>query len=109
MTNTITVAPASKRQRRMARELQGNAAAPEQGAPPTGPVPARPSSKAAQVLTMLKSPEGATIAQLVAATDWLPHTTRAALTGLKKKGHAITSEKLEGGARVYRAAPGAAA
>ena len=42
------------------------------------------------------------IAQLVAVTGWLPHTTRAALTGLKKKGHVVTSEKLEGEGRVYR-------
>lgn len=106
MTNTITVAPAKKCWRRMIHEPQCNAAAPKQGAPPTGPAPARGSSKAAQVLAILESPEGATIEQLVAATNWLPHTARAALTGLKKKGHTITSEKLEGGARVYRAAPG---
>ena len=30
------------------------------------------------------------------------HTTRAALTGLKKKGHMVSSEKLEGQGRVYR-------
>ena len=36
-----------------------------------------------------------------AATGWLPHTTRAALTGLKKKGHAVTSTKTDG-ARTYR-------
>ena len=48
-------------------------------------------------------PAGATIDQLVAATGWLPHTTRAALTGLKKKGHVLTSEKREEQARVYRA------
>ena len=36
-----------------------------------------------------------------AATGWLPHTTRAALTGLKKKGHADTSTKADG-VRTYR-------
>ena len=30
---------------------------------------------------------------MVKATGWLPHTTRAALTGLKKKGHAIGRDK----------------
>ena len=34
--------------------------------------------------------------------QWLPHTTRAALTGLKKKGHAVTSDKVEGRVRIYR-------
>jgi len=32
----------------------------------------------------------------VAATGWLPHTTRAALTGLRKKGHAIARDRVEG-------------
>jgi hypothetical protein len=32
---------------------------------------------------------GATLAALVKATGWLPHTTRAALTGLRKKGFGI--------------------
>jgi hypothetical protein len=31
---------------------------------------------------------GATLEELIAATDWLPHTTRAALTGLRKRGYA---------------------
>ena len=30
---------------------------------------------------------------MVAATGWLTHTTRAALTGLKKKGEVITKGK----------------
>ncbi len=37
--------------------------------------------------------EGATLDEMVAATGWLPHTTRAALTGLRKKGHAIARDK----------------
>ena len=54
------------------------------------------------MLGLLKRPEGASIDQLVAATGWLPHTARAALTGLKKKGHKVASEKLDGQTRVYR-------
>jgi hypothetical protein len=30
---------------------------------------------------------------MVEATGWLPHTTRAALTGLRKKGHAVDRRK----------------
>ena len=56
------------------------------------------------MLELLIRPEGATIEQLVDATGWLSHTTRTALTGLKKKGHAVTSDKAEGAARVYRVA-----
>ena len=39
---------------------------------------------------------------MVTATGWLPHTTRAALTGLRKKGYVIDSDKLDG-VRTYRA------
>jgi hypothetical protein len=46
---------------------------------------------------------GATLDEMVAATGWLPHTTRAALTGLKKKGHLVTSEKVDD-LRRYRVA-----
>jgi len=58
---------------------------------PAAPLPAR--TKTAHVLTMLRRDEGATLADLVAATGWLSHTTRAALTGLRKKGHAIERGK----------------
>lgn len=60
-------------------------------------------SKNEAVLALLKRPEGATLEQMVEATGWLPHTTRAVLTGFKKKGHAITSVKVDG-IRVYRIA-----
>ena len=51
---------------------------------------------------MLVRDEGATIAQMMALTGWLAHTTRAALTGLKKLGYAIDSDKIDG-LRTYRA------
>jgi len=59
-------------------------------------------SKASQVAALLTRDEGATLEQLIEATGWLPHTTRAALTGLKKKGYTISSDKLDG-VRTYRA------
>ncbi len=39
----------------------------------------------------------------MAATGWLPHTTRAALTGLRKRGYAVNREVADGGS-VYRVA-----
>ena len=85
--------------RRMAREPPAAAAAVETDAPttPTPPSateagPAR-VTKAGLVLDLLKREQGATLAELVEATGWLPHTTRAALTGLRKKGHAIEKTK----------------
>jgi hypothetical protein len=48
-----------------------------------------PPTKSGTVLACLQREQGATLAELVAATGWQPHTTRAMLTGLRKKGHAI--------------------
>ena len=55
---------------------------------------------------MLRSKQGATIAQIVEATEWRPHTIRGFFAGaLKKKlGLAVTSEKV-GDERVYRLPP----
>jgi hypothetical protein len=65
---------------------------------PTVPAPAagRAGTKQAQVVDLLKRKGGATLNDIVEATGWLPHTSRAALTGLRKKGHVINSEKVEG-------------
>lgn len=57
--------------------------------------PARPGTKIEAVLNLLRRDEGATLAELVDATGWLPHTARAALTGLRKKGHPITKSSRE--------------
>lgn len=53
------------------------------------------------MIALLQREEGATLEELVAATGWLPHTTRAAMTGLKRKGHTITSVKADGVRRYY--------
>lgn len=50
-------------------------------------------TKADSVLAMLRRDEGATLDEMISATGWLPHTTRAALTGLRKKGHTIEKGK----------------
>lgn len=57
--------------------------------------PASPAArtKTALVVEMLRRVSGATLDELTSATSWLPHTTRAALTGLRKKGHAIDKRK----------------
>jgi hypothetical protein len=53
----------------------------------------RKGSKKDLVLGLLRRPDGATLEDLVTATRWLPHTTRAALTGLRKKGHVVEKTK----------------
>ena len=59
-------------------------------------------SKQQQLAALIVRDEGATLEQMIAVTGWLPHTTRAALTGLKKKGYVISSDKVDG-VRTYRA------
>lgn len=65
---------------------------------------AREDSKQAQLIAMLKHPEGATIDEIVAALGWRAHTVRGAIAGaLKKKlGLDVTSEKIENRGRTYR-------
>jgi hypothetical protein len=57
---------------------------------------ARAGTKQALLIGLLQRDGGASLDQMVAATGWLPHTTRAALTGLKKKGHVVTKDKVDG-------------
>ena len=64
----------------------------------------RAGSKLAGVIALLSRPEGATLAELTAATDWLPHTARAALTGLRQRGYAVAREASEERGSVYRIA-----
>ncbi len=71
----------------------------------------RAGTKQALVIEMLGAKNGATLDALVEATGWLPHTTRAALTGLRKRGFSIERTREEGSGSVYRivAAPAVAA
>lgn len=111
---TKTEGKTARRPRRMAREPKpagneapasasnddavGQAKDTSQAAAPLAPTlkPEKAASKASLVVDMLRRREGATLEQMVAATGWLPHTTRAVLTGFKKKGHTVASEKADG-------------
>ena len=63
----------------------------------------RSGTKQAQVIALLQRPEGASIAEIVEITGWLPHTTRAVISGaLKKKlSLPVASEKIQGRGTVY--------
>jgi hypothetical protein len=69
------------------------------------PIRRRSGTKQEAVIAMLRAKDGATVAEIMAATNWAGHTTRGFLSGaLKKKlSLTITSEKIEGRGRVYRA------
>ena len=64
----------------------------------------RRDTNQAHLIAMLRRKEGATIAQIVDATGWQPHTVRGAFAGALKKtlGLTVTSEKVEGIGRVYK-------
>jgi hypothetical protein len=65
--------------------------------------PPRAGSKLDRILGMLSTDKGATLEELTDATGWLPHTARAALTGLRKRGYDV--HLVRGGretAAVYR-------
>jgi hypothetical protein len=60
---------------------------------------AKRETKADKVIAPLKRKQGATLEEMVQATDWLPHTARAAMTGLRRKGHVIERTKADGVSR----------
>ena len=64
----------------------------------------RRGTKQTQMIELLSRDTGATIADIVAATGWQPHTVRGAMAGALKKrlGLTVTSEKVDGRGRVYR-------
>jgi hypothetical protein len=66
------------------------------------PAPTK-TSKQDQVLTLLRRQDGASIDEIVAATDWQPHSVRGFLSGAVKKrlGIDVISEKGSDGVRRY--------
>jgi len=76
--------------------------------PPKMPAPKPPTQRAgtkqAQIIAMLQRPEGATIAEIVAATAWQAHSARGVISGVLKKklGLEVGSTKEDGRGSVYR-------
>jgi|TARA_B100000315_G_C14011111_1_gene334528 predicted ArsR family transcriptional regulator len=64
------------------------------------------STKTSTIIKLLRRSGGASIDQLQKAIGWQPHSIRAALTGLRKKGHHIERAKNAKGFTVYRVAKG---
>ena len=79
-----------------------NRAVPDEGGYSARVAAPRDGSKLARVIDLLQRSDGATIPTLTEATGWLPHTTRAALTGLRKRGYAVIRERIGAGGSVYR-------
>jgi hypothetical protein len=66
--------------------------------------PAREGSKKAQVIALLRRPEGATLSALQEATRWQAHSVRGFISGSlgKKMGLKVESFKRPDGERAYR-------
>ena len=63
------------------------------------PVKAARKTKISNVANLLGRKNGASVREMIEATGWQKHTVRAALTGLKKKGHGIERVLVEGVSR----------
>lgn len=103
MTKTrknVRTSSSKARQSRNTSKPKATVGSNSQGTAPEGE-PKAPT-KQQQLAALVVRDEGATLDQMIAATGWLPHTTRAALTGLKKKGYIVSSDKVDG-VRTYRA------
>jgi len=103
--------PVTLRATPMAYSTVGLAEDPEQrsdGSSRTAPAPEpwcrRGGTKQEMVIAMLRAPDGATIDEIAAATNWAPHTARGFLSGTLKKKLCleVTSEKVAGRGRVYK-------
>jgi hypothetical protein len=83
------------------------AAAPDQGkVDPDTALARKPrdGSKQALLIAMLSRPEGASLDEIITATEWQAHTVRGAISGTLKTrlGLTITSERVDSRGRVYR-------
>jgi hypothetical protein len=78
-------------------------------APASSKVAARPDTKHARIIAMLRVPAGTTIAAIMTATKWEQHSVRGFLAGVvrKKLGLNLVSELTDKG-RVYRIKDGKA-
>jgi hypothetical protein len=98
--------PAERKKAGRASGSRKNGKVPARAKPDPKPSSKRPASKQAVIVDLMKRKGGATINELVAATDWQAHSVRGAISGaLKKKlGLAVVSENVNGRGRVYRIA-----
>ena len=65
--------------------------------------------KSDTVTRLLNRKAGATLDDITDATGWQPHSARAFMSGLRKKGHTIIREQRKSGASAYRITKEAAA
>lgn len=65
-------------------------------------VKTKPNTKSAAIIALLKRSKGASLDEVCKATNWKPHSARAFLTGLRKKGFMLAREQHSNDAASYR-------
>lgn len=98
-TDAKTEAPVPAQEKRKCAKAQPASTVVPQPDAATSPPPR--GTKQRLLLDLLQRDGGATLGDLTAATSWLPHTTRAALTRLRQGGYEVTRSRREDGASAY--------
>lgn len=60
------------------------------------------TSKSATVRKMLRRASGATLAEITTVTTWQPHSARAFLSGIRKKGEPLQRDTRRDGTTCYK-------
>lgn len=106
---TVTPTPRSKPAgKQSAQAAISQSSAPErqkaQSTAKATPVTAIADTKQSRLIALIRRPAGATLAELIKATGWQPHSVRGAISGVlrKKHGLTVTLQQQAGGAAAYR-------
>ena len=91
-----------------AAELDRETTNPSASEPMGGRAAATVQPKSALVAKLLRRGKGASLAELQNATAWQPHSVRAFLSGLRKRGQVLIREQRKSGDTAYRIASGKA-
>ncbi len=59
----------------------------------------RRQTKKSLILELVSRVGGVTLEEITSATGWLPHTARAAITGVRKRGHDVQCKRVDGVSR----------
>ena len=100
-TPETAAAPAQAKRERKAKKAK--AAKKARGKKPAAKPKADRANKKAEVVAMMKRAKGATLAEIMKATGWQPHTVRGFVSILGSKGgEKIDSSKNAAGERTYK-------